>query len=377
MTDEPKYSRDIEESDEVLDAVPEDPIEFWQKKQKDLVTSTVDYNLNTLTELFRTVINDNPSYQRRLRWDEKRQSRLIESFLMNVPVPPIFLNEDEFGQYSIIDGKQRLTAIHAFVSGNLTLQGLTVFADVAEGRGFHELPPKLQNVLKTRTTLRAIIILRQSDPDIKFEVFERLNTGGVKLNPQEIRNSAFAGTLNDLILSLSENRQFHKVLGIRDKKKSSLWQEMRDAELVLRYFAFRKDWVTFSGGMKRHMDHFMFTYRNPDRKLLKELRDDFLKTLDVVDACFDGNAFNRWQPEKGTWRRQVLASLYDAQMFACQGRDPDVARGRKDILTEELKKLFEAEEFRRAIDAATNTPSYFRARIELMSRMLDRVLGGR
>ena len=133
---------------------------------------------------------------------------------MNVPIPPIFLNEDTYGQYSVIDGKQRLTAISEFLRGRLRLRGLTIFSDIND-LTFDELPSRLQTVIRTRPTLRAVIILRQSDEDIKFEVFRRLNTGGVTLNPQEIRNSTSPGPLNDLILELSENKLFHQLLGVK------------------------------------------------------------------------------------------------------------------------------------------------------------------
>jgi hypothetical protein len=206
--------RDLEEPDEVLDFQETDPVEFWEERQRDLVTSVLDYNLGTLSDLVQTKrIDLAPEYQRRDRWDAARQSKLIESFLMNVPVPQIFLNEDDYGQYSVIDGKQRLTSINEFMRGRLRLRDLQVFADI-NGQTIDDLPPGLQNVIRTRANLRATIILRQSDKDIKFEVFQRLNTGGLRLNPQEIRNSTWPGPLNNLILVLSEERRFHRLLSI-------------------------------------------------------------------------------------------------------------------------------------------------------------------
>ena len=122
MNDQEALKKDIEESEQVLDSDEGDPIDFWDKKQRELVTSVVDYNLGALSQLVADgTINLSPKYQRRFRWDTERQSRLIESFLMNVPVPPILLNEDGYGQYSVIDGKQRLTAIVDFFSGKLEL----------------------------------------------------------------------------------------------------------------------------------------------------------------------------------------------------------------------------------------------------------------
>ena len=292
------YKQDLEETDEVLEASIGDPVDFWEKKQRELVTSVVDYNLQGLTDLVvDKAIDLDPSYQRRLRWDEKRQSKLIESFLMNVPVPPVFLNEDEYGSYSVIDGKQRITAISNFMRGILRLRGLEVFHEV-NGQTIDEFPPPLQRAVRTRPTLRAVIILRQSDPDVKFNVFQRLNTGGVRLNAQEIRNSTFPGLLNSEILELSTNKAFHQLLGIKVKQKSAIYQEMRDAEFVLRYFTFREDWRTFSGGMKRHMDRYMDENQRLSEEGVLTLGRSFLFTIEKAKAAFGDHAFKRWMLRK-------------------------------------------------------------------------------
>ncbi len=366
--------RDIEESEEILEYSETDPFEFWKDKQKELVTSVVDYNLSTIADLVTSESIDlSPRYQRRFRWSSDRQSRLIESFLMNVPVPPIFLNEDEYGEYSIIDGKQRITAIVEFFRGRLRLEKLEVFQDL-NGKTIDDMPTKLRRVLETRPNLRTIIILRQSDPDIKFEVFRRLNTGGVRLNAQEIRNSAFPGPFNDIIFELSEHKLFHQLLGIgiRNKSRSTMWQEMRDVEFVLRYFTFRSTWKSFSGGMKRHMDDFMANNRQPPEKWLKEAKKDFLGTLEVVSQVFGESAFQRWEPEKQKWRRQVLASLFDAEMFACRGFSPEDFQGKAHKITNEFKTQFSDPDFRKSIDAATNTPSLFKQRIAAVQTLLSK-----
>jgi hypothetical protein len=128
--------------------------------------------------------------------------------------------------------------------------------------------------------------LRQSDSDLKNEVFHRLNTGGQYLNPQEIRNNAYHGSLNTLIMELSEDRHFHSALGIKNKYRSKIYQEMRDAEFVLRFFTFKDDWQTFTGGVKRRMDTFMSSNRNPDQATLQGLRTSFRETLRAVpESC--------------------------------------------------------------------------------------------
>lgn len=368
-------TRDIEESASVLDHSSGDPVEFWEKKQRELVTSVVDYNLPTLASLISSGdIELSPHYQRRLRWDDARKSRLIESFLMNVPVPPVFLNEDAYGQYSVIDGKQRLNTINEFLSGKLRLTGLEVFSDINNAT-FDELPRPLQSAFNTRPTLRAVIVLRQSDPDIKFEVFQRLNTGGVRLNPQEIRNSAFPGPLNDLILDLSVHPLFHRLLGITSREKSSIYVEMRDAEFVLRYFTFRTTWQQFMGGMRRHMDAFMEQNQRINGEELVAMRNDFLGTLQTVEAIFGEFAFRRWVPGKDQWRRQILASLFDAEMFAAQYFNLDEAKEFAPAVVDGFKELFSDPTFARSIDQATNTPSYFQARIAMTKQVVEKELG--
>lgn len=365
-----KLSADLEDI-ENLDEIPEEEqVDFWVAKQKELITSTVDYNLSSLNELIsQQKIQLSPKYQRRLRWRADKQSKLIESFLMNVPIPPVYLNEDDYGVYSVIDGKQRLTSIHRFLADELVLSGLDVFRDI-NGKRFRELPRELQAVIQTRPTLRAVILLRQSDKDLKNEVFSRLNTGGIHLNAQEIRNNAYPGSFNDFIMSLSEETLFHRMLGIHNKARSSMYQEMRDAELVLRYFAFKDNWEDFKGGMKRHMDNFMSENKELDPVTLRSWGRQFMDTLGTVEVCFGETPFRRWIPEKGTWRKQILASLFDAQMFACQNFQADQLRNKRDKILRDFKNLFSDAEFRKSIDAATNTPALFKARIGLVRGIL-------
>jgi hypothetical protein len=364
------YESDVEDAEQ-LDLDDESTLDRFDKSQRDLVTSVVDYNLGTLSDLVvRKKIDLSPKYQRRFRWDASRQSRLIESFLMNVPIPPIFLSEDQYGTYAVIDGKQRISAIREFLQGRLKLRGLRVFKEI-NGKTIDGLPARLRDILETRATIRAIIILPQSAPDIKFEVFKRLNTGGVRLNPQEIRNSSYAGPLNDLILKLSVRADFHQLLGIRDKERSALYREMRDAEFILRFLTFRDSWNTFSGSMMRQLDEFMSENQHMKAGALKSAEQDFDSTLEAVAAAFGAHPFQRWVPQKRTWRQQVLASLFDAQMLATRGRDPKQLRANNRAIQKGLKKLFSDAEFRESIDAATNTPALFRRRIEMIAAMLD------
>ncbi len=366
-----EYKNDIEENENQLEDIS--AVNFLEKKQRELLTSTIDYNLESLTTLItKRVIDLAPRYQRRFRWDDPRKSKLIESFLMNVPVPPIFLNEDDFGKYSVIDGKQRLSAINEFITGKLTLSGLQVFKDL-NGLNLFDLPIEFQNSIKIRATVRAIIILRQSDKDIKYEVFQRLNTGGVKLNAQEIRNSAFPGTLNNKILDLSEDKNFHKVLGIKTKTKSRIYQEMKDAELILRFFALKNSWRRYSGGLKNILDKYLDDYQNIDTLQVEQLEKEFKETLEIVQSIFglDG-AFRRWIPQSGKWKQQISAPLFDMQMFGLYGKDKQALLNKKDNILNDFKELFSNDRtFIESIESSTATPQRFLYRINKLEEIIN------
>jgi len=350
-------------------------LNFWKGQNREINTNTIEYSLPHLADLVqRKKINMEPKYQRRHRWDNERQSKLIESFVMHVPVPPIYLNEDRKGILSVIDGKQRLNTIWNFFLGGLRLEGLTIFEDL-NGLTLNELPPDIQDDLITVPSLRAIILLRHSGEPLKFEVFQRLNTGGVQLNTQEIRNSTYPGPLNDLVLELCENEKFYKLLGISNKYKSKFYQTMRDAEFVLRFLALRNNWDLFSGSFKHTMNDFMFKNQYMGKNQINEARSIFLGTLDRVEACFGEYAFKRWQPEKKSWRLQVNVSLYDAEMFGCMGINAsDLDRFRPQILNG-FKELFEEENFKRSIASGTNARSSLIYRINAVRDLIAELVG--
>lgn len=364
-----KLKEDIEEPEETIE---NSSVAFLDKKQRELITSTIDYNLESLSQLIsKRTIDLEPKYQRRFRWDDKRKSKLIESFLMNVPVPPIFLNEDDFGQYSVIDGKQRLSSIADFLSGKLTLTDLEVFQDLND-KNFFDLPREFQNSLKIRANIRAIIILRQSDKDIKYEVFQRLNTGGVHLNAQEIRNSAFPSLLNNRIIDLSETKSFHKMLGVKTKTKSRLYQEMKDVELVLRFFALKDNWPKYSGALKRILDSYLDENSKMELPQVDKLDKSFIKTIELVEQVFGSDgSFRRWLPENGKWKQQVSAPLYDAQMLACYKKDPKKVLAAKTKILQEYKNLFtDDDDFIESIASSTGAPARFLLRVNKLNQII-------
>lgn len=345
----------------------------FEKSQNDLVLQTSDFSLSGLREMVENdVIDLRPGYQRRERWDRPRQSELIESFLMNVPVPPIYLSEENYGIYSIIDGKQRLTAISDYLSNSFALSQLDSFHEI-NGLKFRDLPKPLQNALRIRPYIRVVTLLKQTDPRLKYEVFIRLNRGGIQLNPQEIRNVAFRGALNKEIYKASEHVILRKALKISGTQSSS-YRKMQDAEYVLRFLTLSKNWKSFSGNLSRSMDDYMIANGNSDAAAAGATLSSFYTAIDRVGQLWGDYAFQRWDGQR--WRQQALAGLYDAQMIAAlelQGKEMAHLSGEQAKILENTKNLFAKAEFEESVRVGTNTPARLRDRVRDMKGMLHAI----
>jgi len=321
----------------------------FEQSQNDLVLQASDFSLQGLKEMVDGQIIDlSPKYQRRERWGIDRQSELIESFLLNVPVPPIYLAEEEYGIYSIIDGKQRITAVADFLNNVFALKGLSQFTEI-NGAKFRDLPQALQSALRIRPYLRVITLLKQSHPQLKYEVFMRLNRGGIQLNNQEIRNVAFRGHLNDAIYECAESKLLRSALKI-DGVKSSAYQQMQDAEYVLRFLTLHRIWNHFTGSLYRSMDEFMIENQNASADEAERIVEPFKEAISRTAKFWGDVAFQRWDGQR--WRNQALAGLYDAQIIAA------------------TQELFEDSAFEESVRLGTNTPARLHYRVQAVHQML-------
>lgn len=344
--------------------------ERFDAAQRELVIQTADLPLGTLADMVEEgSIDLQPGFQRRERWSHENQSHLIESFLLNVPVPPIYLSEEKDGKYTAIDGKQRLRAITDFMKGRLALRSLDQMHE-AEGAKFENLPSEISNALRLRPYMRVITILKQSDERLKYSVFLRLNRGGERLNGQEIRNVAFRGPLNDAIYIAADDDFLKERLKIFSES-SEAYRQMQDAEFVLRFLALNRNLETFRGSLSEAMDSYMIDgLRMNDRQATSEVYQ-FKIALDRCQYIWGDLAFRR--PDKGEWRDQTLAGMYDAQMLSVASMDEheylDACTRRAHII-DSTRELFADPEFDKAVRTGTNTPARIRLRVEKMRLVL-------
>ncbi|MEY3673245.1 MAG: hypothetical protein RI904_2902 [Pseudomonadota bacterium] len=280
------------------------------------------------------------------------------------------MSEDEYGQYSVIDGKQRITAIKDFLSGELRLRGLKKFPELVGAR-FTDLPAQLQNALTVRPYIRVTTLLKQSDPTLKYEVFLRLNTGGDTLKDQEIRNVAYSGPLNDMLVELSASPFLRERLKIANDK-SAAFRNMDDIEHVLRFLTLHDRWQATGGSLSEAMDQYMAAHRGEGSTALKNL---FLNALDTCEQIWGTHTFHK--PTEAGWRDQLISPLYDAQMIAVSMLPKSATTklvNQKKLVVNGTKKLFlEDAEFAKAVSQGTNTPSAVRTRVQKMHEMLKAI----
>lgn len=339
--------------------------------QDRLVLQASDMSLETVASMVeKGAIDTQPAYQRRERWSPQRQSALIESFLLNIPIPPVYLAEEAYGKYTVIDGKQRLSTITAFMRNKFALRDLEKFQALT-GFTFEMLPTEPKNALEIRPYVRVITLLKQSDPDLKYEVFERLNTGGEALFPQEIRNAAFRGKLNDLLFALSSSQFLRQQLKI-SKDTEPAYLQMQDVEYVLRFFTMRDCWSKFTGDYRRSMDKFMERNQNPSQNQLNIFKRTFQESLGRCEAFWGPDAFKRFDGD--ATRNQFLAGMYDAQMVAVSLLSTKAAtklEGKSTQIRKATKRLFDAGPFEAWVRSGTNTRSSVEGRIGAIKQLLE------
>ncbi|MGH8108296.1 MAG: DUF262 domain-containing protein [Arenimonas sp.] len=351
-----------------MDSKQRKVVDRFSSSQNALVLQQSDLSLQSVSDMVdEHAIDISPKYQRRERWDKGKESELIESFLLNIPVPPIYLAEDEYGTYSVIDGKQRVTAINRFLRNELRLTGLKKFPEV-EGLFFSDLPVPIASALRIRPYLRVVTILRQSDSDLKHEVFLRLNKAGVALNSQEIRNVAFRGGFNDLIFDLSQLDYFSKQL--KATPSSKVFREMIDVQYVLRFFTVRQFWNHFPGNMDVAMDQFMSEHHRASTEALDSFRQSFIDSLEFCETVWGNTGFMK----PGASRR-VLQGFYDIQMVCSSLLDENArqnAISKSAAVREALNNLLaEDTAFSDSVSQFTSNPANVKYRIGVFTEVLQ------
>ena len=315
-----------------------EPLDLSAADRK-LVTQPYDLSVKGLSrDIESDRIRLTVEYQRKYVWDNGKASRLIESLLLNVPIPVCYFAEDESGAYEVIDGLQRLTTISRFLEDEFPLSGVSVLTEL-EGLRFSALAAKDQRRLENRT-IRCIVITEDSNPDIKFDVFERLNTGAATLTAQELRNSVYRGEFNDQLKHLASQEYFTKLLGNASNKR------MEFEELILRFFALVDGIETYKPPLRQFLNSFLRRNRRGIQSEPKvALFRDCCETLALI---MDELPFRSVRS-----RNPVNKAIFDALMVTTAFADRAAMLERSTAVREALERLEDDEDFQTAIGRAT------------------------
>ena len=378
---EEKYLTQEEELE--IESLTEDDVDLdVDAGQRKIIWQAKDFSIRE----FLTMKNDGelvlqPLYQRNFVATDLIASKLIESILLDVPIPVVYLAEEQDGSYSVIDGQQRLTSFLSFLEGKFPdtrpfkLSGIKVLPELNR-KLFTELDNELQKKIRS-TTIHSIIIKKESNPDIKFEIFERLNTGSTKLNEDEIRNTVFRGSYIELLSELSENPVFHGLVKKDNFKKRMIYRGM-----ILRFFALsEKSYINYKSSMKQFSNKELRENKDLSPNKVKEYKARFEHCLDLVKVVFGDMAFRRYMPgndgESGKWgETQINMALYDIQMVGFVNYSKNDVLAKADLIREGLLDLMITnQQFKEQLIWQTSDTDVLKKRFRTYMDMLESIIG--
>lgn len=375
------------ERDEIqFDEQPEENQENNEVKlSRNIITDKADPEVESLYKKYKKGILDvQPKFQRHFVWDKTKASRLIESALLDIPLPVVYLSEEKDGKLIVIDGQQRLTSFFAFIDNKwpdddseFSLTGLKIFKELKgkkyKDKEFVDFQEKI-----TSCVIRTITFRKESDADLKFEVFERLNTGSVSLNDQELRNCMYRGKFNDLLFELADDKDFKYLLGLDKPDK-----RMKDVELVLRFCSFYLNtYLKYKSPMRKFLNDTMEDNKNVSDEKIKEIKAAFKNSVTIIRSIFDKHAFKRFyrgneKNKDGYWEtKKFNASLYDILMYSFANSDKNTVYQNLDSIKEGLINLMtNDQEFIDSIELSTSSVTAVTKRFDKWRLALQDIIG--
>ena len=324
-------------------------------KQYTITGYGADYDVEGIVRRLQRGDIEIPDFQRAFVWSKGKASRFIESLLMGLPVPGIFLYRDKGSQIlRVIDGQQRLMSLQYYFEGKFADSkrkfALQSLESRFNGLAYVELPDEDKRRLND-SIIHASIIQQEAPDDngsSQYSIFERLNTTSTPLSPQEIRSAIYGGQLNDLILELNELEAWRTLFGNRSTRK-------RDEELILRFLALYFSFDSYQPPMKSFLNQFMSDNEEMEDCEISEMRRVFNNTARVILAKLDARAFKP--------RRPLNAAVQDSLMIGIARR---LEQGQISAeISEEYQGLMQNEEFRDLIYSQTSHLENVRRRIQL------------
>lgn len=335
-----------------------------------IISYGADYTLDTV----RQYVNESkqiivqPSFQRKFVWDIKKASKLIESFILGYPVPNILLGRDpETEIMEVIDGQQRILSICDFFKGKFRDERIFKLTGDKNNEGidkkfinktFDDLDESVRNKLRNSILKAIILVYPKDDPNIKFTAFQRINTGSVVLNQQEIRNCIYVGTLNEMLFEINEhNKTWRNLLSKKIDKR------MKDVETILRFFVAYFNGEKYEKPITTFLNSFMEKNRNLKEKEIKEWKKIFESALTIIVNNI-GPIFPKTTASK-TFNRSIFESVMVAVANLSQSK-----KFNQKKLKRKYEKLITNKTFIDAVTSQTSDKKKYLERMNLAKQIL-------
>jgi hypothetical protein len=324
------------ESEDQLEPEPDDDQPVQKPDDRPVTSQSSDWTISALRDkLDRGQLDLQPKFQREYVWNTRPElpSRLIESLLLEIPIPPIYFGKVAEGRLEMIDGQQRLTTLVNFVSNRFPLRKLHRMSSLNH-KFFKDLTKQEQEKILD-TPIRSIVIDAGVNTDLRYEVFERLNRGSMTLNEQELRNCVYRGPFNDLLAELEKDDYWRKAKG-GDQPEG----RFKEREIILRFFAFANRLSNYTGNLKRFLNEYMGQYAPREPHELKAHAALLRQTMQNIYAVFGDKSARLYEvnprSNKGTWDSKFSVMALDIQASALMGRSTMKAQQ----AAEQIRELF-------------------------------------
>ncbi len=341
---------------------------------EEIQVRTTNYTVQLLvTRIEHNEVELAPPFQRSFIWKPERQSRLIESLLLRIPIPVFYVAAEENENWLVVDGVQRMSTIYNYVTDRFPLSQLE-YLDKFERKRYSELPRPMQRRIG-ESELVVNIIDPRTPEDVMFNIFRRINTGGMSLKGQEIRNALYPGPVQGYLNKLAESEEFLKATNYSIKA-----DRMADRECVLRFIAFYIDpWETYNANdLDGFLNRTMTKINNMDPRHHEELANEFKKSMDAAYRIFGSDAFRKRYHRDDSRHRPVSKALFDAwsvELARCSSDEIDRLVVKRDQIIDNFIMLMnEDSDFDRAISYSTGTPQRVKKRFHAIAQLVTKEL---
>jgi hypothetical protein len=336
---------------------------------------TYDFELDireehhTVFGLYRKILQGkikmDPEFQRNFVWKNKQKSQFIESLIINIPLPPIYVSQDNDGNFVIVDGLQRTHTLKSFIEGDLRLEGLEAIPKLND-LTFNDLPIELKTRIEDKNLL--LYILKPSVPlVVVYDIFNRINTGGTKLERQEVRNCIYIGESTRLLKELVEEDAFKIAIdyGISPNR-------MKDREAVLRYLAFKiYDYKSeYQNDMDEFLSQAMKKINSMTKKEIKNLKIDFLRSMRLSYEFFGTDNFRL--PTEFSRGRINIAIFESISYFFSNESEEYLYSNKEKIIDNYRNLLLKDQNYLDSVRFSTGTTSKVRNRFLLVQQILKK-----